>query len=126
MHSLGVVHKNVKVVGLSPSRVRCCSMLTQSKRNVLVDRDGVARLGGLGAAFSLSLPNSRPDVGSERLFCGVAPELIDPSAFGFVHSRATKATDMFAFAMLAWEVGRIFSCLKFNLLTGSCLSSCRC
>jgi len=78
--------------------------LTLFKRNVSVDGNGVARLGGLGSAFSLSLPASWSDAGAERLFCGIAPELINPQAFGLVHARTTKVTDMFAFGMLAWEV----------------------
>lgn len=88
----------------------CChSPLTLFQRNVLVDDNGIARLGGLGSAFALSLPASWSDVDSEKLFCGFAPELISPDAFGFVHARTTKATDMFAFGMLAWEVSRLFS-----------------
>ncbi|KAF9654070.1 kinase-like protein [Thelephora ganbajun] len=86
MHSTDVVHGNIKM------------------KNVLVDKDGVARLGGLGSAFTLSLPASWADVDAERLFCGIAPELINPQAFGLVHARTTKATDVFAFGMLAWEV----------------------
>ncbi|KAF9793040.1 kinase-like domain-containing protein [Thelephora terrestris] len=86
MHGQDITHGNVK------------------SKNVLVDGDNVARLGGLGSAFALSLPASWSDVESQRLFCGFAPELIDPDAFGLVHARATKATDMFAFGMLAWEV----------------------
>lgn len=84
-------------------------LFTFFQRNVLVDNDGVSRLGGLGSAFSLSLPASWSDVESERLFCGIAPELIDPHAFGFVHARPTKATDMFGFGMLAWEVSCVSS-----------------
>lgn len=90
------------------------SALTLLQRNVLVDNDGVACLGGLGSAFSLSLPASWSDVDTERLFCGIAPELINPDAFGFAHARTTKATDMFAFGMLAWEVSRTFVCLPIS------------
>ena len=79
-------------------------MFIPSKRNILVGSDGIACLGGLGSAFSLTLPASWSDTAAERLFCGLAPELINPHTFGFVHARATKATDMFAFGMLAWEV----------------------
>lgn len=86
MHSQDVVHGNVRM------------------RNVLVDNNGVSRVGGLGSAFSLSLPASWSDVESDRLFYGIAPEIIYPDAFGFVHARPTKATDMFGFGMLAWEV----------------------
>lgn len=80
-------------------------MLTLPKRNILVDKDGVACLGGLSSAFVPSLPGSWSDVTAERWFCGIAPELINPCAFGFSHARTTKATDVFAFGMLVWEVG---------------------
>lgn len=82
--------------------------LTRFQRNVLVDKDGVARLGGLGSAFSLSLPISWSDIETGSPFCGTAPELVKPDAFGLVHARATKATDMFGFAMFAWEVSSTF------------------
>lgn len=70
----------------------------------MVDSNDVAHLGGLSSAFSPSLPASWSDVESGGLFYGIAPELIDPSAFGFVQARPTEATDVFAFGMLAWEV----------------------
>ena len=82
----------------------------------MVDDNGVARLGGLGSAFSLSLPGScQSDVGLVRPPRDAAPELITPHAFGFVHVRITKATDMFDFGMLAQEVGRS---LLYLLLSG--------
>lgn len=79
-------------------------MLTLFQRNVLVDKDGVVRLGGLGSAFSLSLPADWSDIETGGFFCGTAPELVKPDAFGLVHARATKEADMFAFGMFAWEV----------------------
>jgi len=94
-------------------------VLTLFQRNVLVDSNGVARLGGLGSAFALSLPASRSDVDDGRLFCGIAPELINPHTFGLVHARTTKDTDMFAFSMLAWEVSRILR--SFDLECSSAL-----
>jgi serine/threonine protein kinase len=86
MHSQDVVHGNVRM------------------RNVLVDDNGVSRLGGLGSALSLSLPASWSDVEPGRLHYEIAPELIHPDAFGFVHARPTEATDIFGFGMLALEV----------------------
>jgi len=76
----------------------------------MVDSSGVARLGGLGSAFSLSLPASWSDIVAGQMFCGIAPELINPHAFGLVRARNTKATDVFAFGMLAWEVSRTLLC----------------
>jgi hypothetical protein len=83
---------------------------TLFQKNVLVDSNDVARLGGLGSSFAVSLPASWSDVESDsRFFSGIAPELIDPHAFGFADARAAKAKVMFAFCMLAWEVSLIIS-----------------
>jgi len=90
------------------------SVFTRFQKNILVDNDGIARLGGLGSAFSLSLPASWSDAEAERSFCGIAPELFDPQASGLVHARTAKATDVYAFGMLAWEVGRIFMRLSIS------------
>lgn len=121
MHNLDTVHGNVGVVRpFTFSHYR--SVLTLLKRNVLVDGDGVPRLGGLGSAFTLSLPASWSDVEAERLPRGIAPELINPQAFGLMHARTTKATDMFAFGMLAWEVNRSFMCFNLEVFTRRCRS----
>jgi len=75
----------------------------------MVDNDGVVRLGGLGSAFSLFLPVSRSDVDAERPFCGIGPELDNPQVSGLVDAHTTKASDVFAFGVLAWEVSRFFA-----------------
>lgn len=95
-------------------------VFTFVQRNILVDSNGVARLGGLGSAFALSLPASWSDIGAERLFCGIAPELINPHTFGLVHARTTKATDMFAFGMLAWEVSLVIASPDLEVFTRWC------
>ena len=53
-------------------------------------------------------------MGTKGLLYGIAPELVNPNAFGLVHARATKATDMFAFGMLAWEVSWAPVCLLIS------------
>ena len=80
----------------------------------MVDNDGAARLGGFGSVSSPSLPASWSDIGTKRLFYGIAPELVNPYAFGLAHARTTKATDMFAFGMLAWEVSWVFGCFLIS------------
>ena len=67
-----------------------------------MDNDGHARIGGLGTAFVIS---ATPTADADASFYGAAPELIDPRRWGFTGARATTATDVFAFAVLAWEVG---------------------
>ena len=72
----------------------------------------------LGIHF-LSLPASWSDMNTGKSFCGIASGLINPRVFGLVHARATKATGMFAFVMLAWEVSWAF----MRLLTSRCSSA---
>ena len=66
-----------------------------------MDVDGHARIAGLGAA---SIPSAIPAVDVDRSFHGAAPELIDPQRWGLADTGATTASDVYAFAVLAWEV----------------------
>ena len=67
----------------------------------MVDCHGNAHLGGLGAAL---LSPATPGIDIDRFFYGAAPELIEHQRFGLTDTGATKATDVFAFGVLAWEV----------------------
>lgn len=69
--------------------------------NILVGAGGHIRVGGFGAA-SGPLMTSGVDV--DRLFYGAAPELIDPQLGRAPEAGVTKASDMFAFSVLVWEV----------------------
>ena len=69
--------------------------------NVLVGGDGHARIAGLGTAFIL---RAMPGVDVDRSFYGAAPELIDPQRWGSMDPGVTMASDVYAFAILAWEV----------------------
>lgn len=66
-----------------------------------MDNDGRARIAGLGTAFTTSATLA---VDVDPSFHGAAPELIDPRRWGFSSARATLATDVYAFAVLAWQV----------------------
>jgi len=66
-----------------------------------VGGDGHARIAGLGTA---SILRAMPGVDVDRLFHGAAPELIDPQRWGSTDPGATTASDVYAFAVLAWEV----------------------
>ncbi|KAF9642190.1 kinase-like protein [Thelephora ganbajun] len=83
LHKADVVHKNIKIT------------------NILVDADGHAHVGGFGAAF---LPLATPGMDVDKFFHGAAPELVGIQRFGSVGTEATKATDVYAFGVLAWEV----------------------
>ena len=73
----------------------------------MVDLDGTARIAGLGSALILGHTTARSETGVEWLFRGSAPELMCPEEFGLSYPRNTKASDIYAFGVLAWEA-RIF------------------
>ena len=88
--------------------------LTFTQTNILVDAHGRAHVAGLGVAFLLS---AMPGVDIDRFFRGAAPELIDPQRFGLAGGGATKASDVYAFGVLAWEVSSILGCPMGEPLT---------
>jgi len=75
-------------------------LLTFVQTNILVDSCGRARVAGLGTAL---LPSA------DGFFHGTAPELVDPPRFGLTDAGTTKASDVYAFGVLAWEVGPTLS-----------------
>jgi len=79
--------------------------LTFSQTNILIDPEGHARIAGFGVALILS---SLPGVEIDRFFHGAAPELVDPQNAGWSSTGATKASDVYAFAVLSWEVSTEF------------------
>ena len=104
MHQLNVVHGNLKIV-CPLFHLHLCRALTSAQTNFLVDARGRVRVAGLGVAFPLSAMsgfNSNID----RFFHGVAPELVDPPHI-LTDAGTTKASDMYAFGVLAWEVSSI-------------------
>ena len=100
MHELDFVHGNLKSVW--PFHHICFGRtLMIFQTNILIDPGGHAYIAGLGAAPVLP---ARPGVDIERFSCGTAPELVDPQRYGSSSAAPTKASDMYAFAVLSWEV----------------------
>jgi len=54
-----------------------------------------------------------PAMDIDRSFHGAAPELIDPRRWGVTDAGATMASDVYAFAVLAWEV-RVKLAFRFD------------
>jgi hypothetical protein len=72
------------------------------QENILVGGDKRARIGGLGAAC---VQSSASTVEVDRFFHGAAPEVADPQRWGFTAGAGvSKASDMYAFGVLAWQV----------------------
>ena len=87
-----------------------CSPYPQS--NIRIDEQGTARITGFSSATIMV----EPDIASEDIDESVdsslsrwcSPEILHPGSFGSTKARATKASDMYAFGMLAYEVGLNF------------------
>jgi hypothetical protein len=82
-----------------------------SQTNVLVDDGGHARLGGLGAALT---PPILPRMDIDRFFHGAAPELFGYRSLEPTDTGATKASDVYAFGALAYEVSARFKEWAFD------------
>src|ERR1700723_3563516 len=76
--------------------------------NILVSESGQARLSGFGLAsfdddlLQLTATTNFSDPSGTMRW--MAPELIDPEAFGINHSRPSTATDIYALGMVLLEV----------------------
>ena len=80
-------------------------VLTFLQTNILVDPDRHARIAGLGVAL---ISSPMPGVDIDRFFHGAAPELAALRRTRSSGTVATKASDVYAFAVLSWEVGMWF------------------
>ena len=77
------------------------------KANVLIDRDGHARLADFGL-FAIVPDSLYPTNSSSPANTGTArwmsPELLDPVRFGFENSQPTKESDCYALGIVIFEV----------------------
>lgn len=118
MHDLGIVHGNLQTVRM-PSPHHTCSLYTINirlilKPNILVDNTGTPRIAGLGNTSALPNSTTRTRAGREgnasadRLSRSLAPELVWPGVSTNLtdplHTHPTKASDIYAFGVMAWEV----------------------
>lgn len=76
--------------------------------NIRVDDKGTARIAGFASAVFLPESNATSNDDdesfefSESRWC--SPEILHPGSFGSTRAKATKAVDIYAFGMLAYEV----------------------
>ena len=82
--------------------------LSSFQTNIRIDNQGTARIAGFASATLQLEPNiTLEDVdGSDEFDASrwCSPEILHPSGFGLTKAKATKASDMYAFGMLAYEV----------------------
>ena len=103
MHGANVIHGNLKIVRTF-LHLRFSHGLIFIQTNILVNAGGHVRIAGLGAA---SIPPTLPWIDVDQFFHSAAPELIDPQRFGFSGTEITKASDIYAFGVIAWEVSGV-------------------
>lgn len=106
MHDLGVVHGNLEIVS-------CCTLFrvyhmftfTCLQTNVLIGSEDTPRIAGLGSALVNWQPSpvAWSDESHELTRCS-APELVNPGAFGLAGLHPTKASDIYALGVLAYQV----------------------
>ena len=73
-----------------------------------MDLNGTARIAGFGSASFLGGATTQSETQVEAWCRGIAPELMHPEEFGLSHPHTTKASDIYAFGVLAWEA-RVFT-----------------
>lgn len=105
MHDLDIIHGGLKTVS-HLSHTLLCHLGLMSQANVLVDKEGAPHLAGLGNAYiplhsTIWMLEDR--MGTEHAY---APELTAPETLldwtDSAHS--TKAINMYAFGVMAFEV----------------------
>ena len=108
MHGEGVIHGDLKGVGLPERNSHCC-ILTRPflKVNILIDEQCHACLVDFGLVTIISDPEhpttsiSSPSAGTTRW---MSPELLDQDHPDFRGGRRTKESDCYALGMVIYEV----------------------
>jgi serine/threonine protein kinase len=110
MHSLDVVHGDMKAVGYQPPRVTRRELNSLRQSNVLVDSEGRARLTDFGLATALHATRTSTTTGGAGSLRWMAPELLDPEKYDIPEpdaNRPTKESDVYALAITIWEVSGV-------------------
>jgi serine/threonine protein kinase len=105
IHSLEMVHADLKGVRLF-TELTVTAYLTFVQRNVLVDEHRHACIADFGHTVTMQrtgLPTSHVDANSGGTIAFMAPELLDSDGFG-TPGEPTAASDIYALAILIWEV----------------------
>ena len=107
MHGEGIVHGDLKGVGVKMSKPRCLLSDLILKANILINQDGHACLADFSLTTIISDPvypttsNMSAAAGTTRW---MSPERLNPVQFGAADSRPTKDSDCYALGMVILEV----------------------
>ena len=86
---------------------RAFSNVPSIKANILIDKDGNARLADFGLLTIVSDSTHTPTTASSEgagTMRWMSPELLDPERFGCMNARPTKESDCYALGMVILEV----------------------
>lgn len=106
MHGEGVMHGDIKGVGLSTSKLPFVSLNFIFKANILINKHGHACLADFGLTAiapdpAFSSTSSSKAAGTTRW---MSPERLDPTQFSVKDSGPTKESDCYALGMVVLEV----------------------
>jgi serine/threonine protein kinase len=105
MHSLKVVHGDIKAVGLVTAHTVSVVLIT-AQMNVLVDRDRNARLADFGLVSALS----NATIATAHFTSGGARgtgRWMAPELFKDAESPRSDLSDIYALAITVWEVSMV-------------------
>ena len=109
VHELDIIHGRLCSVRSSPvPHFQNLQRLTSLQENILVCPDGTPCITGFGSCFVISRPDLWSNADVAGINRGSAPELMRSPKPGRPAIQITKGSDMYAFGMLAWEVGACF------------------
>ena len=123
---MGIVHGDLRTVRLASIVFDCVKLLTprspDAQANILVDNDGIPHIAGLGNAHIL--PHSTPwalkdGAVVDQLSYDSPPELTWSGTFSNLTDVPTKAYNMYAFGVMAYEVraDSLWHCSTHSLKT---------
>lgn len=110
MHGLNYVHGDLKSVRVPSDLPSSASLRYISQCNILIDDNHTARLADFGSSSSIpssefdSKVSPRPPGSDAFSVRWQAPELIYPEGFGLNECVRSKESDIYALAMVMYEV----------------------
>ena len=107
MHDEGMVHGDLKGVGLRTSKLVFCLLIRYLQANVLINRHGRASIADSGLTAIVSDPAHTTTLTSSAAAGTIrwmSPERVNPTQFGVKDSRPTKKSDCYALGMVILEM----------------------